>query len=410
MTHFSWHSYSGGPANPAAPRGGINADWMTETSKWCSGCDNNQPPGESEWSFGSGIGDILLGDIENGFSAVLTWEGFDTYYYHHDSYSAWGHVGCTQNGSGCTTSDVYPRVYTIRGRAWPEATIAKAISPGMVRRGLTTALPNLTALSFYDSATGKFSIVGHNTGSSQITINGQLQNLPAVSSLSLYETNASLHLQRMNDVAVNGGLFTATILADTFFYLTNTAAIQASTPTPTITATQIATSTPTPIPTLPQQGPQTIFSTQIPAGTFTDGVNINYELGTRFRANVGGQVTAIRFYKSANESGIHTGRIWNSSGQLLAIVVFSGETSSGWQQQDLTTPLNIAANTEYMVTVNTGNTYYVATNNGLNSQIRNGNLQTIVGSNGRYGPVGVYPLDSWQNSNYFRDIVFVPAS
>ena len=110
-------------------------------------------------------------------------------------------------------------MYTIRGRAWPEATIARAISPGMVRRGLTTTLPDLTALSFYDTSTGHFSIVGHNKGSSEITINGELQNLPAINSLSLYETNPSLNLQRMKDVVVNGSLFTATIPADTFFYL-----------------------------------------------------------------------------------------------------------------------------------------------------------------------------------------------
>lgn len=220
MTHFSWHNYGGNPVNPATSRGGINPDWMTETSIWCSGCDNNQPPSESEWSFGSGIGDLLLGNIDNGFSAVLTWEAFDTYYYHHNSYSAWGHIGCTQNGSGCTTSDAYPRVYTTRGRAWPEAIIAKAIRPGMVMRGLTTSIPNLIALSFYNATTGSFSIVGHNTGSTQITIIGQLQNLPAITSLSLYETNASHNLQRMNDVPVNANLFTATIPEDTFFFMT----------------------------------------------------------------------------------------------------------------------------------------------------------------------------------------------
>jgi hypothetical protein len=225
MSHFSWHSYSGSPASPATAHEGIKADWMTETSKWCSGCDNNQPPSESEWSFGKGTGDILLGDIKNGFSSVLTWEGFDTYYYHHNSFSAWGHVGCSQNGGGCVISDTYPRVYSIRGRAWPEATIAKAIRPGMVRLGVTTALSTLSVLSFYDATTGKFSIVGHNTGGSAITINGQLQNLPNISSLSLYQTNSSLNLQHMNDVVLNGELFTATIPADTFFYFINIAPV-----------------------------------------------------------------------------------------------------------------------------------------------------------------------------------------
>ena len=158
--------------------------------------------------------------------------------------------------------------------------------------------------------------------------------------------------------------------------------------------------------TVSQNAPQTIFTTQTPAKYDTDGPNVNYELGTRFTATANGQITAIRFFKAPNESGTHTGRVWNAAGQQVTSVVFSGETASGWQEQSLPTPLAIGANVEYMVTVNTGNTYYATTDGGLNSQVTNGSLSTVVGSNGRYGAVGAYPTDSWQNSNYFRDVVF----
>ncbi|MEZ0391079.1 MAG: hypothetical protein ACAH59_02610, partial [Pseudobdellovibrionaceae bacterium] len=40
----------------------------------------------------------------------------------------------------------------------------------------------------------------------------------------------------------------------------------------------------------------------------------------------------------------------------------------------------------------------------------NGSLRSVVGSNGVYGPVGARPTSSYQNSNYFRDIVFVADS
>jgi hypothetical protein len=230
MVHFSWHAYADtisgtcswcfpGSVSPASSKGGIKADWLDETSEWCSGCDYNQPPSASEWAFGSAIGDLLLGDIKNGFAAVLTWEAFDTYYYHHNSYSAWGHVGCTQNGSGCTISDTYPRVYSIRRRAWPEATLAKAIRPGMTMLGLNTTLSTLSVLSFYNSTSGEFSIVGHNTGSSAVTINGQLQNLPSILNLSLYQTTSTTNLQHISDIVVASGIFTVSIPADTFFYL-----------------------------------------------------------------------------------------------------------------------------------------------------------------------------------------------
>lgn len=222
MNHLSFHVYSGNPANPATTRGGIQADWLSETSVWCEECNNNLPPPQGEWALGSAIGDALLGDLKNGFTALLTWEGFDAFSYPDNRYTAWGHIGCIQNGDSCTTMDVPPRIYTIRGRAWPEATVARAVRPGMVRRGLSTTLSNLPTLAFYDAATGKFSIVGHNKGISDVTINGEIQNLPALNSLYLYETNATQHFQRMDDIAVTGNQFSVTLPADTFFYIGNT--------------------------------------------------------------------------------------------------------------------------------------------------------------------------------------------
>jgi hypothetical protein len=155
---------------------------------------------------------------------------------------------------------------------------------------------------------------------------------------------------------------------------------------------------------------QTLFTTQTPQLlNNSDGVNVNYELGMRFIATAAGQIKAIRFYKSPSESGTHTGKIYSSSGQLLASVTFTNETASGWQTQSLASPLSIAANTEYTVSVNTGNTYYVTTDSGLASQVSNGYLKSVVGGNGVYGPVGAKPTQSWQNSNYFRDVVFAPS-
>src|SRR5439155_1562250 len=109
-----------------------------------------------------------------------------------------------------------------------------------------------------------------------------------------------------------------------------------------------------------------IFTTQTPVVTNgSDGPGVNYELGTVFTSGVAGQITAIRFWKASNESGTHTGHLWSASGQLLATAIFSGETASGWRQQNLTTPVSITANTNYVVTVNPANSYYVDTSGGL---------------------------------------------
>jgi len=160
----------------------------------------------------------------------------------------------------------------------------------------------------------------------------------------------------------------------------------------------------------PPSTTETVFTHETPALTnLSDGVNVNYELGTTFISGATGSITALRFWKTANESGVHIGRLWSSSGALLASVTFANESPSGWQEQPLSTPIPIVANQPYVVTVNTGNTYYVATNQGLAAPVVNRDLHTAVGDNGLYGSVGQFPTYSYQHTNYFRDVVFAPS-
>ena len=150
---------------------------------------------------------------------------------------------------------------------------------------------------------------------------------------------------------------------------------------------------------------QTLLSSRTPALTAnSDGSGVNYELGTSFKSTAPGQILAIRFFKSSRETGTHTGRIWNSSGNLLGTVTFTGETASGWQQQTLPSPVSISANTEYTVSVNTGNSYYVSTDDGFRSPITSGTLSSS--GPGHFGLVGAYPTKTFETSDYFRDIVF----
>jgi Domain of unknown function (DUF4082)/Abnormal spindle-like microcephaly-assoc'd, ASPM-SPD-2-Hydin/Cep192 domain 4 len=154
---------------------------------------------------------------------------------------------------------------------------------------------------------------------------------------------------------------------------------------------------------------ETLFTTQTPQLlNVSDGPTANYELGVKFNSAVAGHINAIRFWKASRETGTHIGHIWSASGQLLASVAFASETSSGWQQQALSTPLAISANAMYVVTVNTGNTYYVDTKHALAVTISNHDLSTVVGNNGVLGPAGRFPTSSWHASNYFRDVVFSP--
>ena len=72
------------------------------------------------------------------------------------------------------------------------------------------------------------------------------------------------------------------------------------------------------------------------------------ELGVRFRSDVVGSITGIRFYKASTNTGTHIGNLWTNTGTLLATATFSGESASGWQTVSFSTPVTIAANTTYV--------------------------------------------------------------
>ena len=86
----------------------------------------------------------------------------------------------------------------------------------------------------------------------------------------------------------------------------------------------------------------------VPA-TPADPDSTGTEVGTKFRTDVAGQVTAIRFYKAATNTGTHVGHLWTGSGSLLATVTFTGESASGWQQANLSTPVTLSPGATYVV-------------------------------------------------------------
>jgi hypothetical protein len=151
---------------------------------------------------------------------------------------------------------------------------------------------------------------------------------------------------------------------------------------------------------------RSLFTTQTPAVANASD-QIPYELGMRFRVARSGQILAVRYWKSANDTGTHVGRIWSASGALLAAMPFLNETSSGWQEQALETALPVTAGATYVVSVNIQSSY-AFTLAGLATPITNGDISSVAdGNNGVYGTPGAFPTSSYQSSNYFRDIVFV---
>ncbi|HWE62363.1 MAG TPA: DUF4082 domain-containing protein, partial [Chloroflexota bacterium] len=177
-----------------------------------------------------------------------------------------------------------------------------------------------------------------------------------------------------------------------------------STATPSSTTTATTTATNTPVPptaTATATRSQSIFTTQAPAATYAGA----YELGVKFQSTVAGQITGLRFYKPANETGAHVGHLWSAKGTLLGTITFTGESTSGWQAATFATPVAISANTTYVASVNS-NTALSYTYYGLSTAVSNGTLATVVGNNGVYSATrGAFPTTGTAGTNYFRDVV-----
>jgi hypothetical protein len=149
--------------------------------------------------------------------------------------------------------------------------------------------------------------------------------------------------------------------------------------------------------------------------TITSSSSSSIELGVKFKSKNSGYVTAIRFYKGAQNTGTNIGSLWTAGGSLLASVTFTNETASGWQTANLTQPVNIAANVVYVVSYFAPNGHY-SYNNGYFNYRRsysNGPL-TALASNNADGPNGVYinsstpafPTKGMGNANFWVDLVF----
>ncbi|MGK4579969.1 DUF4082 domain-containing protein [Kitasatospora sp. HPMI-4] len=162
----------------------------------------------------------------------------------------------------------------------------------------------------------------------------------------------------------------------------------------------------------PQQCPCTIWpSSAVPAHADSGDAGA-IELGTKFRTTVNGSVTGIRFYKSALNTGVHTGSLWSTDGTRLATGTFTGETATGWQQLTFATPVPVKAGTTYIASYYAPNGHYSYDDGYFTSQ--GAGIDPIkalmAGADGdnalyRYNTGGGFPNSSYHSSNYWVDAV-----
>jgi hypothetical protein len=135
------------------------------------------------------------------------------------------------------------------------------------------------------------------------------------------------------------------------------------------------------------------------------------EIGVKFRSDVAGTITGIRFYKGQENTGVHTGSLWSVAGELLATGAFANETPSGWQTLTFATPVTIAANTTYVASYHSNTGLAIDLNyfqlHGVDNPPLHALQSGVDGPNGvfAYGPGGVFPNNAFAGHNYWVDVV-----
>jgi len=163
----------------------------------------------------------------------------------------------------------------------------------------------------------------------------------------------------------------------------------------------------------PSSGAYTIWPSTTVPGTLDAGPDSAVELGVKFRSDINGYITGIRFYKASANTGTHVGNLWSSSGALLASAVFTNETASGWQQVTFSNPVAITANTVYVASYHTTAGHYSDDVNyfagkGVDNSPLHALADGVSGANGvyAYGSGSNFPSQGWKSSNYWVDVMF----
>jgi hypothetical protein len=171
--------------------------------------------------------------------------------------------------------------------------------------------------------------------------------------------------------------------------------------------------------------PCSLWGSATPAGAPDSGDASAVTVGMKFTSDQYGTINAIRFYKPSTDTGTHIGSLWTANGQLLESVTFTNETTSGWQQANLATPVTIQPNTTYVVSYFAPKGHYADTNDYFyrapsptpigGGTLNNPPLHAVMNNtsaNGvfTYGSTNQFPTNTYSATNYWVDVQFTPGS
>lgn len=167
--------------------------------------------------------------------------------------------------------------------------------------------------------------------------------------------------------------------------------------------------------------PCSVFPSEATPGIVDSGDPYGVVLGVKVTPTTEGYIDGVKFYKSAANTGTHTGSLWSSDGTLLATGTFSGETDSGWQTLMFATPVAVKSDATYVASYYAPNGHYSYNsgyffNDGAGAAPITAPSNTAGDGNGVYTYYGAsaFPNFSYNAANYWVDVVFddtgVPTS
>jgi Ca2+-binding RTX toxin-like protein len=159
---------------------------------------------------------------------------------------------------------------------------------------------------------------------------------------------------------------------------------------------------------------RTLFTgNEIPAvQTDTDPNGVN--LGVKFVATQAGTIVGVKYYKGILDTSDHVGSLWSSTGTLLASATFTNESTSGWQTAIFSNPVTVTGGTPYVVSYHS-NGHYADTTGFFADTYGNGPLSVAGNASGTgnsyfaYGNANAFPITSAGGTNYWVDVLYVPA-
>jgi hypothetical protein len=139
-------------------------------------------------------------------------------------------------------------------------------------------------------------------------------------------------------------------------------------------------------------------------------------LGVKFWSSQPGTISGIRFYRAAQSPQGYVTGLYSANGTLLGSATMAQESSPlpGWQEADFPSPIPISGNTTYVAAYFVPSGQFADTFYGLSQGVTNGPLYApagaAVGGNGVFCYCNGFPASSFENSNYFIDLVFTPTA